>query len=274
MHSSMTGHTLIWIDEDTPLPPTRFALGADSEAPGLLAAGGRVTPRRLEEAYRHGVFPWYSPGDPPLWWSPDPRMVLPVAEFRLSHTLRKTLRRFIRDPACEIRIDNAFRSVMAACAGAPRDGQAGTWIVPEIIDAYCAWHAAGAAHSVETWIGGELVGGLYGVGLGAMFFGESMFARRTDASKIALAALVAFCRAHGITLIDCQQNTGHLASLGAREITRQAFEAHLARALASPAPPAWAYHPGLWAQLDLGAPDRPGEATTPPPPAAPEADRA
>ena len=272
---------LIWIDDDTPLPPTRLALGPDSEAPGLLAAGGSVTPQRLDEAYRHGIFPWYSPGDPPLWWSPDPRMVLPVAEFRLSHSLRKTLRRFIRDPRCEIRVDSAFRQVMAACAGTPREGQAGTWIVDDIIDAYTAWHHAGAAHSVETWVDGELAGGLYGVGIGRMFFGESMFAHRTDASKIALAALIAFCRGHGITLIDCQQRTSHLASFGAREITRAAFEAHLARALGGPPPPAWAYHPRLWAQLDLGpgagadsatGPAAPNAALSSGPPSAPPAD--
>ena len=191
---------LCWIDDTTPLPPTTLALGPDSDAPGLLAAGGSVTPQRLDEAYRLGVFPWYSPGDPPLWWSPDPRMVLPVAQARLSHTLRKTLRRFRRSPGCEIRIDHAFRQVMAACAQAPRDGQAGTWIAPEMIDAYSDWHAQGTAHSFETWQDGELTGGLYGVGLGRMFYGESMFARRTDASKIALAALLAFCRGHGITL--------------------------------------------------------------------------
>ena len=253
---------LIWIDDHSPLPPTRLAQGAHSEAPGLLAAGGSVTPQRLDQAYRMGVFPWYSPGDPPLWWAPDPRMVLPVAEFKLSPSLRKTLRRFMRDPACEIRIDTAFRPVMAACAAAPRDGQAGTWIAPEIIDAYGAWHTAGAAHSVETWIGGELVGGLYGVGLGRMFFGESMFSHRSDASKIALAALVAFCRAEAIPLIDCQQRTGHLASLGAREIPRQAFEAHLAQTVDAPAPQAWTYHPGLWQQLAL-LPSSPPEPTPP-----------
>ena len=242
---------LAWIDDHSPLPPTHLALGPDSEAPGLLAAGGSVTPQRLAQAYRRGIFPWYSPGEPPLWWAPDPRMVLPVAEFKLSPSLRKTLRRFLRDPACEIRIDSAFRPVMAACAAAPRDGQAGTWIAPEIIDAYSAWHAAGAAHSVETWVDGELVGGLYGVGLGRMFFGESMFSRRTDASKIALAALVAFCRAESIPLIDCQQRTGHLASLGAREIPREAFEAHLAQTVDARAPAAWTYHPGLWQKLAL-----------------------
>ena len=247
----MSGASLTWIDDTTPLPPTRLALGDDSDAPGLLAAGGAVTPQRLDEAYRKGVFPWYSPGDPPLWWAPDPRMVLPVAEFKLAHSLRKTLRRFIGTAGCEIRIDSAFRQVVQACASAPRHGQAGTWIAPEIIDAYSAWFDAGAAHSVETWVDGALVGGLYGVGIGAMFFGESMFAHRTDASKIALAALIAFCRTCGITLIDCQQRTSHLATLGAREIPRLAFEAHLARSLGAAAPLAWTYHSAMWAGLDL-----------------------
>ena len=253
----MPGTTLIWIDDHTPLPPTVQALGPDSEAPGLLAAGGKVTPQRLEEAYRRGIFPWYSPGDTPLWWSPDPRMVLPVAEFRLAQSLRKTLRRFIRDPDCEIRIDCAFGAVIAACASAPREGQDGTWIAPEIIAGYSGLQQAGRAHSVETWVAGELVGGLYGVALGAMFFGESMFARRTDASKIALAALIAFCRGHGITLIDCQQRTQHLASFGAREIPRVAFEAHLASTVGVPGPVSWTYHPNLWSTLDLAPPTRP-----------------
>ena len=262
----MPGTLLTWIDDDSPLPPTRLALGPHSEAPGLLAAGGSVTPRRLEEAYGRGIFPWYSPGDPPLWWSPDPRMVLPVAEFKRSQSLRKTLRRFVRDPACEIRIDTAFRSVIEACSEAPREGQNGTWIVPEIVEAYSALHDNGLAHSVETWVGGELVGGLYGVGIGAMFFGESMFARRTDASKIALAALIGFCRAHGITLIDCQQRTDHLASFGAREIPRTEFEAHLSRTLGAAGPSAWTYHPGLWGEL-AGILAGPGTRADEPPPA-------
>lgn len=265
MPGTMAGTQLIWIDDDTPLPPSQQALGPDSEAPGLLAAGGHVTPQRLEEAYHRGVFPWFSPGDPPLWWSPDPRMVLPMAEFHLSQTLRKTLRRFIRDPRCEVRIDSAFRQVMAACASTPREGQQGTWIVDEIIDAYSAWHQAGRAHSVETWMDGELVGGLYAVGIGRMVFGESMFAHRSDASKIALAALVAFCRANNIPLIDCQQYTRHLASFGARLIPRGAFEAHLSRTLGAGPTPAWEYHPGLWAQLDLGPamPALPDASTVP-----------
>ena len=243
-----------WIEDDTPLPPTQQAMGADDEAPGLLAAGGRVTPKRLEEAYRHGVFPWFSPGQPTLWWSPDPRMVLPVAEFRIAHSLRKTLRRFMRGASCEIRIDSAFERVMLACANTPREGQRGTWILPTMVDAYTQWHRAGRVHSVETWVDGELVGGLYGVSIGRMFFGESMFAHRSDASKIALAALVAFCRTKGVPLIDCQQNTGHLATFGAREITRAAFEAHLALTLGGEAVDDWTYDPAMWRQLALGPP--------------------
>lgn len=250
----MTSHAPVpWLHAGAPLPPTHLAAGPDSDNPGLLAVGGPVTPARLEQAYRMGVFPWYSRGLPPMWWAPDPRMVLPVAGFKLSPSLRKTLRRFARTPGCELRVDSAFDSVIRACAKAPRAGQDGTWIVPEMIDAYRAWHRLGRAHSVETWVDGELVGGLYGVGIGAMFFGESMFSRRTDASKIALAGLVALCRAHGIELIDCQQNTRHLASLGAHEVPRPTFEAHLARVLPLPGPPRWTYDPAWWSLLGLEA---------------------
>lgn len=236
-------------DDQTPFPPTSAALGLHSEAPGLLAAGGRLGPWRLEQAYRHGIFPWYSSGQPVLWWSPDPRMVLPVAEFRLHRSLKKTLRHFLAAPGCEIRFDSAFESVIAACAHTPRDGQLGTWIVPALKRAYVDWHRAGAVHSVETWVDGRLVGGLYGVGIGRMFFGESMFSHATDASKIALAALVAFCRAHDMALIDCQQATGHLASLGARELPRTAFERHLALTLGSQGPARWTYDRAHWALL-------------------------
>ena len=249
----MPEQLLTWIDDETPLPPTSSALGPDSDAPGLLAIGGSITPQRLEQAYHRGFFPWFGAGEPPLWWSPDPRMVLPVAEFRLSQSLRKTLRRFIRTPGCEIRFDTAFARVVAACAEAPREGQSGTWIVPEMVEAYTAWHWLGRTHSVETWIDGELAGGLYGVGIGAMFFGESMFSRRTDASKIALAALVAFCRAEGIALIDCQQATRHLASFGARPIARAAFEHHLTRVLGAAPPARWTYDPRCWTQLGIAA---------------------
>jgi leucyl/phenylalanyl-tRNA--protein transferase len=240
---------IAWIDEDTPLPPARHALGPDSDAPGLVAAGGRVTPGRLEEAYRKGIFPWYGPGQPVLWWSPDPRMVLPTAEFRVSHSLRKTLRRFARTPGHEVRVDHAFDRVIAACANTPREGQDGTWIVPQVMNAYREWHRLGRVHSFETWVDGELVGGLYGVGIGRMFFGESMFAHRTDASKIALAALVAFARENGIALIDCQQNTRHLASLGAHEIDREAFERHLASACNEEDIGRWSYDGSLWERL-------------------------
>jgi leucyl/phenylalanyl-tRNA--protein transferase len=246
---------LSWIDDSTPLPPAHAALGQGSDAPGLVAAGGRVTPARLDEAYRKGIFPWYSAGQPVLWWSPDPRMVLVVADFRISHSLRKTLRRFRRTPGCELRFDTAFRRVMEACAQTPREGQDGTWIVPAMIEAYAAWHRAGQVHSVETWVDGELVGGLYFVAIGQMCFGESMFAHRTDASKIALAGFVAACRARGVQLIDCQQNTSHLASFGAREVSRTAFITHLALTLDASAAADWTYDDSAW---DLLAPQESG----------------
>jgi leucyl/phenylalanyl-tRNA---protein transferase len=239
-----------WLHSDQdPLPDTRLALPPGSDAPGLLAAGGDLTPERLTEAYAKGVFPWYSEGQPVLWWSPDPRMVLLPDEFKLSRSLRKTLARFIRTPGCQVRIDAAFDRVIDACAGTPREGQDGTWIVPEVIDAYRAWHRRGFVHSFETWMDGELVGGLYGVSLGRMFYGESMFAHRTDASKIALAALVCFCREWGVPMIDCQQRTGHLASLGGREIARGEFERRLRLCLGEPRIRAWTYHPSMWRQL-------------------------
>jgi leucyl/phenylalanyl-tRNA--protein transferase len=246
---------LSWIDDSLPMPPASAALGPDSDAPGLVAAGGRLTTARLEEAYRKGIFPWYGAGQPVLWWSPDPRMVLPVAEFRVSHSLRKTLRRFRRTPGCELRFDSAFGRVMQACAQTPRAGQDGTWIVPAMVEAYGAWHRAGRVHSAETWIDGELVGGLYFVAIGRMCFGESMFAHRTDASKIALAGFVAACRARGVALIDCQQNTAHLASFGAREISRLAFCAHLAQTLEAPASSLWTYDESAWELLAARAPD-------------------
>lgn len=236
-----------------PFPPTRFALGADSPAPGLLCAGASLRPARLQAAYERGIFPWFGEGEPVLWWSTAPRMVLAVDRLRLHRSLRKTLRRFIATPGCEVRIDHAFDAVITHCASTPREGQAGTWIVPAMVQAYRAWHAAGAVHSFETWIDGELVGGLYGVALGRMFYGESMFSRRSDASKIALVALVAFCRAHGIAWIDCQQQTGHLASLGARPVERACFEAHLKRTVHEPPVRDWSYHAALWRWLpELG----------------------
>ena len=250
---------ITWLREpDDALPDTALALPPGSDAPGLLAAGGELTPERLTEAYSKGVFPWYSTGQPVLWWSPDPRMVLMTEDFKLSRSLHKTLRHFHQSRACELRIDTAFRRVIDACAGAPRDGQSGTWIVPEMVEAYCAWHTLGRAHSFETWIDGELVGGLYGVSLGRMFFGESMFSHRTDASKIALAALVCFCREQGVAMIDCQQHTGHLASMGANEISRPAFEARLASSLGAPPIADWSYDLRLWRHLEPSAAEDPG----------------
>jgi leucyl/phenylalanyl-tRNA--protein transferase len=264
---------LTWLaSPDDPLPDTCHALPAGSEAPGLVAAGEDLSPRRLAEAYARGIFPWYSQGQPVLWWSPDPRMVLPVAEFKLSHSLRKTLRRFIAAPQCQVRIDHDFPAVIHACATTPRDGQDGTWIQPELQAAYGAWHRLGAVHSFETWIDGRLVGGLYGVNLGRMFFGESMFSHATDASKIALAALVAFCRAHGIALIDCQQRTAHLGSLGAREIDRPTFEGHLARTVVLQPPEDWTYDESHWTHLGLETGPVPASSSvteTSPRPAAP-----
>ncbi len=258
-----------WLDTGDPLPPAHRALGPDSEAPGLLAAGGGLSPARLEQAYRGGIFPWYSPGQPVLWWSPDPRMVLPVAAFRLSHSLRKTLRRFLRTPGCAVRFGADLPGVMADCARTPRDGQDGTWIVPEMQQAYVAWQqqARAAGHpgrvlDVSTWVDGRRVGGLYAVTIGRMVYGESMYAHATDASKIALAALVAACRARGVALIDCQQNTRHLASLGAHEVPRRDFIAHVQGAVAAPEPAEWTYDASHWALLGLDT-----AAPTPPDPA-------
>ena len=204
-----------WLRGNEPFPPISKAL---KQPNGLLCAGGVLDADKLVEAYSRGIFPWFSEGDPVLWWSPDPRMVLFPEELKVSRSLRKSAAR----DTFETRYDTAFRQVMEACAE-PRDGQGGTWIVPEIIDAYTALHERGLAHSVESWRGDRLVGGLYGVSLGRAFFGESMFARETDASKVALVRLVERLKARGCRVIDCQQATGHLASLGAREIPRSAF---------------------------------------------------
>jgi leucyl/phenylalanyl-tRNA--protein transferase len=218
-----------WLRPTDPFPPVERALAYPN---GLLAAGADLSVPRLLDAYRHGIFPWYAKGEPILWWSPDPRMVLVPEEFRVSRSLAKTL----RNRPYEIRFDSAFREVMAACA-APRPGQAGTWITPEMVDAYCALHDAGWAHSVETWIDGTLAGGLYGVAIGRVFFGESMFTRVRDASKIALAHLVARLRAARFGLVDCQMPTAHLASLGARQIPRDAFLRRVSELVHYPTPP-------------------------------------
>lgn len=217
-----------WLDACDPFPPVDRALLRPN---GLLAAGADLSPERLLDAYRHGVFPWYSEGEPLLWWSPDPRMVLFPAELRVSRSLRKTL----RNRPFQVRADTAFRDVMQACA-APRSTQAGTWITAEMIDAYCALHEAGYAHSIESWSGDELAGGLYGVAIGSMFYGESMFARTTDASKIALVYLVRELQHRGYGMIDCQMATAHLASFGARQIPRREFMRKLGELVNYPQP--------------------------------------
>lgn len=208
-----------WLESGDPFPAVESAL---REPSGLLAAGADLSPERLLRAYRLGIFPWFSTGQPVLWWSPDPRMVLFPAEFRMPRSLARRLRR--RD--FEIRIDTAFDEVMRACA-APRGDGAGTWITPDMIAAYCELHRLGHAHSVETWISGELAGGLYGIAQGRAFFGESMFTRVPDASKIALAVLVRHLQRRQFGIIDCQMNTAHLARFGAREIPRRRFSQHL-----------------------------------------------
>ncbi len=209
-----------WLNPNDPFPPLDSAL---REPNGLLAAGDDLSPQRLIEAYSHGIFPWFNPGEAILWWSPDPRMVLFPAELKVSRSLRKAL----KNRPYEIRADTAFRQVMEACA-APRDEHGGTWITPAMISAYTELHRLGLAHSVETWMEGELVGGLYGISLGRMFYGESMFSLATDASKIAFVHLVRQLEHWGFGMIDCQMKTSHLASLGAREIPRAEFRQKLA----------------------------------------------
>jgi leucyl/phenylalanyl-tRNA--protein transferase len=203
---------LTWLEKADPFPPVERAL---KDPNGLLAAGGDLSPARLLEAYRHGIFPWYSGTEPILWWSPDPRMVLRTDELKVSRSLAKS----VRNKGYEVRVDTAFDKVLAGCADRPE----GTWLGSAMRKAYGALHRAGHAHSFETWRGTELVGGLYGMAIGRMFYGESMFSRATDASKVALVALVEELRARSFPLIDCQMNTRLLASLGAREISRRAF---------------------------------------------------
>ena len=239
---------LPWLVAGQAFPPLESTWGSADPAPGLLGAGETLDVPTLVQAYSRGIFPWFSLGQPVLWWSPDPRMVLQTRHFKLHRSLRKGIVHFINDAKCEIRFDSAFEQVISACASKPRAGQSGTWIVSEMVQAYRDLHRAGHAHSVETWINGELAGGLYCVNLGRMVFGESMFAHHTDASKIALAALVAFCRASDITMIDCQQNTGHLASLGAAEISRAEFAIHLSQNVGKNAP-AWQFNSLYWHQI-------------------------
>jgi len=223
---------LAWLGPGDPLPDPSSAWEVPN---GLLAASAQLSVQRLLEAYRRGIFPWYTDGQPVLWWSPDPRMVLHLDELRVTRSLRKTLRAARRDARWRVTLDVCFERVMLECA-APRAGQDGTWITDAIRAGYCALHRLGAAHSVEVWNGDRLVGGLYGVSIGRMFYGESMFARESDASKAALVSLAQLLAAHEFSVIDCQQSTRHLASLGAREISRAAFLERVEELVRRPAP--------------------------------------
>jgi leucyl/phenylalanyl-tRNA--protein transferase len=225
--------TIAWLSDDDAagFPPVSHAL---VEPDGLLAVGGTLSPRRLIAAYEHGVFPWYGEGQPVLWWSPDPRAVLYPSELRVSRSLRKRM----RNAGFETRLDSAFSAVIEACSE-PRPSGEGTWLTTAMISAYKQLHALGQAHSVESWLNNELVGGLYGVRLGRVFFGESMFSRTSDASKIALVRLIDEARARGIVVIDCQIASPHLQSLGSRSIPRAEFIALLSRHCHPHQPGSW-----------------------------------
>jgi leucyl/phenylalanyl-tRNA--protein transferase len=217
-----TGHSIAWLEEEEEFPPCDQALEQVVGLNGVLAASADVGLQRLIRAYEQGIFPWYSAGQPVLWWAPDPRMVLYLADFKWSRSLRKNRAQAAAE-GWQIRIDANFEGVIRACADNCRPGQNGTWITESIIEHYVALHRLGLAHSFETWHGTTLLGGGYGISLGRMFYGESMFTRAPNASKLALGELVQFLRQHGFVMIDCQQKTPHLGSLGAREISRLQF---------------------------------------------------
>jgi len=245
MQKPLAIRTLARLQNGSDFPALNAAWGADDPLPGLLAIGGVLDVPTLIKAYSRGIFPWFSEGDPLLWWSPDPRMVLQVENFRLHRSLRKSITHALAMPGFELRFDSDFAAVIAACANQCRNGQNGTWIVNSMVDAYTALHFAGYAHSVETWVDGRLLGGLYAVRLGRMVFGESMFSHASNASKIALSALVAYCRVHEIAWVDCQQNTQHLAFMGAGEISRASFAKHVGTAVLQSAAQ-WRFDPKYW----------------------------
>ena len=235
---------LIYLGPHDLLPPPETAWDQSCGVPGLLAAGGGLSVARLREAYSKGCFPWFSDGQPVLWWSPDPRMVLQTDNFRFHRSLRQ----WVKHHQPQIRIDTAFDEVIEHCAKASRPGQSGTWIVADMVQAYKNLHAAGNAHSVETWIDGKLCGGLYCVSLGRAVFGESMFSLVPNGSKTALAGLVAFCKANHISMIDCQQNTSHLALMGAAEISRADFLRQI-QTTQSQAAVRWDFDPLYWSEF-------------------------
>jgi leucyl/phenylalanyl-tRNA---protein transferase len=227
-----------WLDRRDPFPPVEHAL---REPNGLLAAGGDLSPERLVDAYTRGIFPWFGEDDPLLWWSPDPRMVLFVGELHQS----RSLRRVVKGRRFTVTLDRAFADVMAGCAE-PRAYADGTWITGEMVQAYRALAERGVAHSVEAWADGQLVGGLYGVAIGRMFYGESMFSRESDASKVALVTLTRQLERWGFDMIDCQMSTDHLASLGAREVPRTEFLRRLRELTRQPAVASpWVLDPDL-----------------------------
>ena len=214
---------ITWLGPHDSFPNPRFEADPDDTVPGLIAVSERIYPGQLSKAYQLGIFPWYSDNQPVLWWSPDPRMVLQPADFKCSDSLQKIIRQFCQDAQSQILVDADFGAVIRSCATSARKDQDGTWITHEIMDAYTALHEQGNAHSIAVTENGQIIGGLYCVSFGNMVFGESMFSRKSNASKIALAALTAWCLQNGIDMIDCQQETTHLHSLGAAPIPRQAF---------------------------------------------------
>lgn len=239
---------LPWIDADVPLPPPHTAWGSESPAPGLLAVSQDLSAKRLVESYSQGIFPWFSTGQPVLWWSPDPRMVLQTMHFRLHRSLRQSLKRWLRHPGFDLTFDRDFSQVIRCCSESPRLGQNGTWIVPSMRRAYEDLHHEGLAHSAEVWLDGKLVAGLYFVAMGKAVFGESMFTSIPDGSKMALASLVSVCLKHEVPMIDCQQNTRHLASLGAFEISRSDFLDNV-KQRCKQAPISWAEQTLYWDAL-------------------------
>jgi leucyl/phenylalanyl-tRNA--protein transferase len=227
--------TIPWLGPNDPFPDPRSQPDPDPEVPGLLAVSERIYSGQLERAYRSGIFPWYSDHQPVLWWSPDPRMTLNPANLKISQSLRKTIRACLDDPSLTLRVDHDFSGVMRACATTERQGQDGTWITHEIMDAYTALHEQGHAHCITLEQNQQAIGGLYCVSFGGMVFGESMFSKVRDSSKLALAALCAWCYDHRVTLIDCQQET----ALGAMPIGRSEFLQHVACAIHAPIQGKW-----------------------------------
>ncbi|WP_114638442.1 leucyl/phenylalanyl-tRNA--protein transferase [Polynucleobacter necessarius] len=216
------GH-ISWLGPQDTFPNPLFVADPDPSVPGLIAVSERIYPNQLLQAYQLGIFPWYCDHQPVLWWSPDPRMILKPENFRCSHSLKKNIRQFLEDPHSEILVDADFAAVIRSCATSSRKDQDGTWITHEIMDAYGAIHQQGYAHSLAIMEHNQLIGGLYCVAIGNMIFGESMFSRKPNASKLALAALSAWALQQGVVMIDCQQETVHLKSLGAAPIPRQDF---------------------------------------------------